>query len=118
MLSLRVLFLSVIEVQALKTRWDDQKFHAGLKDDKWKDASFWFLCSPTASTYPSNKRPQTKNPQTPAYFIKQPGLSEAKHVAGIQELQGDRNIIIGLVFFVKVDIGTCRQYQDFCLGIE
>lgn len=60
MLSLRTLLLSVTEVQALTTGWDGQKFHAGLKGDKWRDTYFWFLCSPTVSPYPSNKTPNQK----------------------------------------------------------
>lgn len=118
MLSLRTLLLSVTEVQALTTGWDGQKFNAGLKGDKWRDTYFWFLCSPTVSPYPSNKRLQTKNPQIPAHLIKQSAPSEGEHVAGIQELQGHRHVIVGLMFFVKEDIRTCRQYQDFCMGME
>lgn len=67
---------------------------------------------PTLPTKEPNKKPTN-----PSHSKNQPALSEGEHVAGIQELQGDRHVMIGPVFFGKEDIGTCRQYQDFCLGM-
>lgn len=71
-----------------------------------------------SSTLPFQQKTPNQKPTNPSHSKNQPALSEGEHVAGIQELQGDRHVMIGPVFFGKEDIGTCRQYQDFCLGME